>query len=71
MLYFNSFCNIWENPKFHSANDSFINRTSDIFELRLKDQYIQHFDTKCSESNICIVFNLCRNNTVLMITWIE
>ena len=50
MLYFNGFGNIWENPKLHSANDSVINRISDIFELRLKDQYIQHFDMKCRES---------------------
>ena len=43
---------IWENAKLHSSRDEFIERTSYMFNKRLKDEYIQYFNTKCRESDI-------------------
>ena len=52
LLFTNGYGNIWENAKLHSSRDELIERTSYMFNKRLKDEYIQYFNAKCRESDI-------------------
>ena len=47
LLFTNGYGNIWENAKLHSSRDEFIERTSYMFNKRLKVEYIQYFNAKC------------------------